>query len=112
MSGTITRRRTYHQEMKTTQKQYPVHHIPDDAQPVEVALDPVHCLFLAQVVAQVAEVAIQEDLPLSLHLDHHLPLLPFLLGPHIVQLPVWTDRKYTVASVTTHKLWPRGVRIV
>lgn len=76
-----------------SQKQYPVHHVPDDAQPVEAALDPVHRLLLAQVVAQVAEVAVQEDLPLSLCLDHHLPLLILLLGSHIVQLPLWADRQ-------------------
>lgn len=73
--------------------QYPVHHVPDDAQPVEAALDPVHRLLLAQVVAQVAEVAVQEDLPLFLRLDHHLPLLLLLLGSHVVQFLLWVDRQ-------------------
>lgn len=66
---------------------YPVHHVPDDAQPVVLALDPVHGLFLAQVVTNVVEVAVEEDLPLPLCLDHHLPLL-LLLCSHVVQFPL------------------------
>lgn len=66
---------------------YPVHHVPDDAQPVVLALDPVHGLLLAQVVTDVVEVAVEEDLPLPLCLDHHLPLL-LLLRSHIVQFPL------------------------
>lgn len=64
---------------------YPIHHIPDDPQPVVLALDPVDSLLLAQVMTNVIEVAVEKNLPLPLRLYNHLPLLLFL-GPHIVQL--------------------------
>lgn len=78
---------------KSIRNQYPVHHVPDDAQPVEAALDPVDRLLLAQVVAEVTQVAVQEDLPLSLRLNHHLPLLLLLLGSHIVELFLWAHSR-------------------
>lgn len=64
---------------------HPVHHVPDDPQPVVLPLDPVHSLLLAQVMTQLTEVAVEKDLPLPVSLDHNLPLL-LLLGSHIVQL--------------------------
>lgn len=103
MEKIVTEEMQVMEEMQEpSQKQYPVHHVPDDAKPVEAALDPVHRLLLAKVVAQVAEVAVQEDLPLSLCLDHHLPLL-LLLGSHIVQLLLWADRQEkTQCFLSTH----------
>lgn len=67
---------------------YPVHHILDDPQPVVLALDPVDCLLLAQVMANVVEVAVQKNLPLPVCFDHHLPLFIFLWS-HVVKLSLW-----------------------
>lgn len=70
---------------------YPVHHVPDDPQPVVLALDPVDRLLLTQVMADVVEVAVEKNLPLPLSLYDHLPLLLFL-GSHIVQLALLMNR--------------------
>lgn len=66
---------------------YPVHHVLDDTQPVVFALDSINGLLLAQVMANVIEVAVKENLPLPLSLDHHFPFL-ILFGPYIVKLPL------------------------
>lgn len=68
---------------------YPIHHIPDDPQPVVFPLDPVDSLLLSQVMTDVIEMAVEKDLPLSLSLYHNLPLL-LLLGSHIVKFALFT----------------------
>lgn len=67
---------------------YPIHHIPDDAQPVVFPLDPVDSLLLSQVMTDVIEVAVEKDLPLFFGLYHNLPLL-LLLGSHIVKFALF-----------------------
>lgn len=75
-------------KLQTREKVYPVHYVPDDPQPVVLALDPVDRLFLAQVMADVIEVAVEKDLPLPLCLYDHFPLLLFF-GSHVVQFALF-----------------------